>query len=94
MEPDEDGHELKICDEHPGYCNWIVQGPDADGRGILQQKKSVPFARHQIPLEAEERVRRFFWGRRCRGWPRGRLLLRGLREYEALMELFEALLNM
>ena len=22
MEPDEDNHELKICDEHPGYCNW------------------------------------------------------------------------
>lgn len=59
MEPDEDCHELKICDEHPGYCNWIVQGPDADGRGILQQKKSIPFARHQIPLEAAERVRRF-----------------------------------
>ncbi|KAM0313366.1 hypothetical protein ACHAO8_005603 [Botrytis cinerea] len=24
MEPDEDNHELKICDEHPGYCNWSV----------------------------------------------------------------------
>lgn len=23
MEPDEDKHELKICDEHPGYCNWV-----------------------------------------------------------------------
>lgn len=23
MEPDEDNHELKICDEHPGYCNWV-----------------------------------------------------------------------
>lgn len=22
MEPDEDHGELKICDEHPGYCNW------------------------------------------------------------------------
>ncbi|KAI9642192.1 hypothetical protein NHQ30_008994 [Ciborinia camelliae] len=22
MEPDEDNHEIKICNEHPGYCNW------------------------------------------------------------------------
>lgn len=22
MEPDEDNHELKLCDEHLGYCNW------------------------------------------------------------------------
>lgn len=22
MEPDEDNGELKMCDEHPGYCNW------------------------------------------------------------------------
>jgi len=51
MEPDEDNHELKICDEHPGYCNWII---DATGK-----VKSVPFARHQIPLEAEQRTRGF-----------------------------------
>lgn len=25
MEPDEDNHELKFCDEHPGYCNWDVE---------------------------------------------------------------------
>lgn len=25
MEPDEDNHELKICDEHPGYCNWDAE---------------------------------------------------------------------
>ncbi|EEQ29392.1 hypothetical protein McanMca71_004284 [Microsporum canis] len=50
MEPDEDKHELKICDEHPGYCNWVMEG------GKL---KSKPFARHQIPLESEERVRQF-----------------------------------
>lgn len=51
MEPDEDNHELKICDEHPGYCNWVVQSD-----GI---RKSVPFARHQVPKEAEDRTRAF-----------------------------------
>ncbi len=52
MQPDEDNHELKICDEHPGYCNWIRD--ESSG-----EKVSVPFATHQIPLEAEERVRFF-----------------------------------
>ena len=52
MEPDSDNHELKICDEHPGYCNWIDKDkPDS--------RRSVPFARHQIPLDAENRVRSF-----------------------------------
>jgi len=51
MEPDEDNHELKICDEHPGYCNWVT-GPDG-------KRRSVPFARHQIPVESERRVRSF-----------------------------------
>ncbi|EFE31740.1 fructosyl amine: oxygen oxidoreductase [Trichophyton benhamiae CBS 112371] len=50
MEPDEDKHELKICDEHPGYCNWVTEA------GKL---KSRPFARQQIPLESEQRVRQF-----------------------------------
>nr|XP_001400033.2 fructosyl amine:oxygen oxidoreductase [Aspergillus niger CBS 513.88] len=49
IEPDEEKHELKICDEHPGYCNWIV-GPDGE-------RRSVPFARHQIPVESAERIR-------------------------------------
>ncbi|GIJ82921.1 hypothetical protein Asppvi_001436 [Aspergillus pseudoviridinutans] len=53
MEPDEDKHELKICDEHPGYCNFLSD-PDRPG-----QEKSVPFAKHQIPLEAEARARDF-----------------------------------
>lgn len=53
MEPDADRNELKICDEHPGYCNWVYD-PDHPG-----QKRSVPFARHQIPREAEARVRDF-----------------------------------
>ncbi|KAJ5288985.1 hypothetical protein N7478_002015 [Penicillium angulare] len=54
MEPDEDKHELKICDEHPGYCNF-VQEPTYFGGEV----RSVPFAKHQIPLEAEARARDF-----------------------------------
>ncbi|KAF3482871.1 fructosyl amine:oxygen oxidoreductase [Arthroderma uncinatum] len=50
MEPDEDKHELKICDEHPGYCNWVMEG------GKLRSK---PFAKEQIPIESERRVRQF-----------------------------------
>lgn len=53
MEPDEDKHELKICDEHPGYCNFV---PDPQHSGEI---RSIPFARHQIPLEAEARARDF-----------------------------------
>ncbi|KAJ9381879.1 hypothetical protein DTO063F5_6006 [Paecilomyces variotii] len=53
MEPDEDKHELKICDEHPGYCNWVAD-PNHPG-----EKISLPFAKHQIPLEAEARARDF-----------------------------------
>lgn len=53
MEPDENNHELKICDEHPGYCNFI---PDPNHSG---EKRSIPFAKHQIPLEAEARARDF-----------------------------------
>ncbi|KAE8444928.1 hypothetical protein EG329_014055 [Mollisiaceae sp. DMI_Dod_QoI] len=51
MEPDEEKHELKICDEHPGYCNWVTS-PSG-------KKESIPFSKHQIPKEAEERVRGF-----------------------------------
>jgi sarcosine oxidase/L-pipecolate oxidase len=51
MEPDAENGELKICDEHPGYCNWTT-----DDTG---NKASVPFAKHQIPLEAETRVREY-----------------------------------
>ena len=53
MEPDEDKHELKICDEHPGYCNFV---PDPQHSGEI---RSIPFAKHQIPLEAEARARDF-----------------------------------
>lgn len=53
MEPDEEKHELKICDEHPGYCNFVV---DPNNQ---HEKQSVPFAKEQIPLEAEARAREF-----------------------------------
>ncbi|PYH97084.1 FAD dependent oxidoreductase [Aspergillus ellipticus CBS 707.79] len=53
MEPDQDKHELKICDEHPGYCNFI---PDPERSNDI---RSIPFAKHQIPLEAEARARGF-----------------------------------
>lgn len=53
MEPDEDRHELKVCDEHPGYCNFV---PDPLRAG---ETRSIPFAKHQIPLEAEARARDF-----------------------------------
>ncbi|KAI9925609.1 hypothetical protein ASPWEDRAFT_52237 [Aspergillus wentii DTO 134E9] len=53
MEPDEDKHELKICDEHPGYCNFVAD-PEHGG-----ETRSIPFAKHQIPLEAEARARDF-----------------------------------
>lgn len=53
MEPDEENSELKICDEHPGYCNF-VSDPDHQG-----EKRSIPFAKQQIPIEAEARARDF-----------------------------------
>ncbi|RBR19194.1 uncharacterized protein FIESC28_05659 [Fusarium coffeatum] len=52
MEPDEDLHQLKMCDEHPGYVNW-VEKPGA------KFPQSIPFAKHQIPLEAESRMKDF-----------------------------------
>lgn len=52
MEPDEDNHELKMCDEHPGYLNWTAD--PKTGKNV-----SLPFAKHQIPREAEKRARDF-----------------------------------
>jgi len=49
IEPDVEKHEMKLCDEHPGYIN-----PEFD-HGELH---SVPFPLEQIPKEAESRVRR------------------------------------
>jgi sarcosine oxidase/L-pipecolate oxidase len=51
MEPDAERGELKICDEHPGYTNFQIS-PSG-------HKASIPFAKHQIPREAEARVRAF-----------------------------------
>lgn len=49
IEPDASNHEMKICDEHPGCCNFVR----VDG-----ELRSVSFAWQQIPLEAELRMRR------------------------------------
>ncbi|RAL07117.1 NAD(P)/FAD-dependent oxidoreductase [Aspergillus homomorphus CBS 101889] len=57
MEPDADRHELKICDEHPGYCNWVYDDDDPDRGGQPPERRSIPFARHQIPLESADRIR-------------------------------------
>ncbi|PYH82861.1 fructosyl amine:oxygen oxidoreductase [Aspergillus uvarum CBS 121591] len=54
MEPDAEHHDLKICDEHPGYCNWVYDNPADKPHS---ERRSVPFARHQIPLESEDRIR-------------------------------------
>jgi sarcosine oxidase/L-pipecolate oxidase len=51
MEPDVERGELKICDEHPGYTNFQIS-PSG-------HKSSIPFVKHQIPREAEARVRAF-----------------------------------
>ncbi|KAI0967346.1 fructosyl-amino acid oxidase [Xylaria arbuscula] len=64
MEPSAETHELKICDEHPGYINPVYRGPRTDDVvGSLQSREGIvgsrPFARRQIPLESEERVRAF-----------------------------------
>jgi sarcosine oxidase/L-pipecolate oxidase len=48
IEPDLEKHEMKLCDEHPGYINLVGENGDM---------RSVPVARHQIPKEAEARMR-------------------------------------
>lgn len=53
IEPDGEKNELKVCDEHPGYCNFVAV-PDHPG-----ETRSIPFAKEQIPLEAEARARDF-----------------------------------
>jgi len=59
MEPSADTHEMKICDEHPGYINPVYDDVFAgsEGKGIIVG--SQPFAKQQIPLESEERMRAF-----------------------------------
>ena len=48
IEPDVQNHEMKICDEHPGYINPV---------GKNEEFRSVPVARNQIPKDAEHRMR-------------------------------------
>ena len=43
---------MKFVDEHPGYCNLL----DDQQTG---KQRSIPFAKQQIPLEAEQRARKF-----------------------------------
>jgi sarcosine oxidase/L-pipecolate oxidase len=50
IEPNAGARELKICDEHPGYLNFIYDD-------LRNEKRSVPFAKNQIPLESEQRIR-------------------------------------
>jgi sarcosine oxidase/L-pipecolate oxidase len=50
QEPDATG-QLKFVDEHPGYCN--ITDPTSPF------PKSIPFAKHQIPLESERAARQF-----------------------------------
>ncbi|KAI0446946.1 fructosyl amine:oxygen oxidoreductase [Xylaria telfairii] len=67
MEPSAETHELKICDEHPGYINPIYKAPSSDTNLVQGEKSkgeriiigSRPFAKQQIPIESEERVRAF-----------------------------------
>lgn len=62
MEPDEERRELKICDEHPGYCNWLSppQGHANTAQNVYSNGfTSAPFSKHQIPLVSEQGVRQF-----------------------------------
>lgn len=52
MEPDEDLRQLKICDEHPGYCRWVMRQGN-------KYPVSVPLAKNQIPVQSERRMRQF-----------------------------------
>lgn len=52
QEPDAQNGELKFVDEHPGYCNF-VKDPETG------KEKSIPFAKHQIPLQSELKAREF-----------------------------------
>jgi sarcosine oxidase/L-pipecolate oxidase len=50
IEPNSGEKELKICDEHPGYVNFVFDE-------LHEEKRSIPFARNQIPIESEHRIR-------------------------------------
>lgn len=65
IEPTSDTQELKFCDEHPGYINPVpsphtsTPGPSLHTFAPTPTLISQPFARHEIPLEAELRMRSF-----------------------------------
>jgi sarcosine oxidase / L-pipecolate oxidase len=46
IEPDEDKQEVKLCEEHPGYCNW------RQAFTVGSYLQSVPVAKHEIPTAA------------------------------------------
>ncbi|KAL4932544.1 NAD(P)/FAD-dependent oxidoreductase [Aspergillus undulatus] len=52
IEPDTQNGQLKLVDEHPGYCNFLYD-PDTGA------ERSVPFAKHQIPIQSERDARQF-----------------------------------
>lgn len=56
VEPDAEKRELKFCDEHPGYINMVKTATPGYTEGTTH---SQPFARHQIPVESETRMRKF-----------------------------------
>ncbi|WAO91221.1 DAO domain-containing protein [Fusarium falciforme] len=58
IEPDVDKLELKICDEHPGYVNWVL--PNSDGGDSSKSlPQSIPIPRNQIPAASARRIREF-----------------------------------
>ncbi|KAL4940608.1 hypothetical protein BDV06DRAFT_213326 [Aspergillus oleicola] len=52
IEPDAENGELKLVDEHPGYCNFVRDSTTG-------MEKSIPFAKHQIPAKSERDARQF-----------------------------------
>lgn len=50
IEPNPGETEFKICDEHPGYLNFVHDS-------LYSEERSVPFAKNQIPVESEVRIR-------------------------------------
>ncbi|KAI1639226.1 FAD dependent oxidoreductase [Biscogniauxia mediterranea] len=50
IEPSAETHELKICDEHPGYINPVYSA----NHTVIGSR---PFARQEIPIESESRIR-------------------------------------
>ncbi|KAF2835888.1 fructosyl amine:oxygen oxidoreductase [Patellaria atrata CBS 101060] len=56
IEPSFETHELKVCDEHPGYINLEVDVEIAMEKGELWER-SVPVQKDKIPVESARAVR-------------------------------------